>query len=69
MLLNILSIINVVLTCFWFTSTSFAETNLRECADQSWFKVQEVPMFRFDRCKMFSHTDGGERTPGSKPLF
>jgi hypothetical protein len=22
-------------------------TNLRECEDQSWFKVQMVPVFRF----------------------
>jgi hypothetical protein len=24
-----------------------AGTNLRECEDQSWFKVQAVPVFRF----------------------
>jgi hypothetical protein len=29
-------------------------TNLRECEDQSWFKVQAVPVFPFDSCKMFS---------------
>jgi hypothetical protein len=23
-------------------------TDLRECEDQSWFKVQAVPVFRFD---------------------
>jgi hypothetical protein len=29
----------------------FGGTNLRECEDQSWFKVQAVPVFRFDvRC-------------------
>jgi hypothetical protein len=27
-------------------------TNLRECEDQSWFKVQAVPVFRFDGCMM-----------------
>jgi hypothetical protein len=31
-------------------------TNLRECDDQSWFKVQAVPVFRSDLCKMFSRT-------------
>jgi hypothetical protein len=25
-----------------------------ECKDQSWFKVQAVPAFRFDWCKMFT---------------
>jgi hypothetical protein len=29
-------------------------TNLRECKDQRCFKVQAVPINRFDRCKMFS---------------
>jgi hypothetical protein len=28
--------------------------NLRECEDQSWFKVQVVPLFRFDWYKIFS---------------
>jgi hypothetical protein len=37
-------------------------TNLRECEDQSWFKVQAVPVFRFDWRKMSS------RTPGWRPL-
>jgi hypothetical protein len=27
-------------------------TNLREWEDQSWLKVQAVPVFRFDWCKM-----------------
>jgi hypothetical protein len=27
-----------------------------ECEDQSWFKVEAVPVFRFDWWKMFSHT-------------
>jgi hypothetical protein len=43
-------------------------TNPRECRDQSWFKVQAVPAFRFDCCKMSSHTLGVTRTPGSRPL-
>jgi hypothetical protein len=30
--------------------------NHREYEDQSWFKVQVVPVFRFDRCKMSSRT-------------
>jgi hypothetical protein len=30
--------------------------NLRECEDQSWFKIQAVPVFRFDLCKMYSYT-------------
>jgi hypothetical protein len=29
-------------------------TNLRECEDQSWDRVQAVPVFRFDRRKVFS---------------
>jgi hypothetical protein len=29
-------------------------TNLRECEDQSWFKVQAVPVFRFDWYNMFT---------------
>jgi hypothetical protein len=33
-------------------------TNLRECEDQSWLKVQAVPVFRFDYCKMSSRTPG-----------
>jgi hypothetical protein len=44
-------------------------TNLRECEDQSRFKVQAVPVFRFDRCKMSSRAlyitsraPGGMRT-------
>jgi hypothetical protein len=36
-------------------------TNLRECEDQSWFKVQAVPVFRFDWYKVFS------RAPGWRP--
>jgi hypothetical protein len=28
-------------------------TNLREWDDQSWVKVQAVPLFRFDWCKIF----------------
>jgi hypothetical protein len=39
-----------------------------EGEDQSWFKVQAVPVFRFDRYKMFSRTasttPAGTRTPG-----
>jgi hypothetical protein len=31
-------------------------TNLRECEDQSWFKVQAFPVFRSDWCKTFSRT-------------
>jgi hypothetical protein len=31
-------------------------TNLRECQDQSWFKVQAVPVLRFDLCEKFSST-------------
>jgi hypothetical protein len=38
-------------------------TNVRECEDQSWFKVQAVPVFRFDWCKMFS------RSPGRRSLI
>jgi hypothetical protein len=30
-----------------------SETNLHECEDQSWFKVQAIPVFCFDWCKMF----------------
>jgi hypothetical protein len=30
--------------------------NLRVCEDQRFFKVQADPVFRFDLCKMFSHT-------------
>jgi hypothetical protein len=33
-------------------------TNLRECEDQSRFKVQGVPVFRFDRCEVFPRTHG-----------
>jgi hypothetical protein len=29
-------------------------TNLRECEDQGWFKVEAVPVFRFDGCQTFS---------------
>jgi hypothetical protein len=29
-----------------------AGTNLRQCEDQSWFKIQEVPVVRLDSCKM-----------------
>jgi hypothetical protein len=54
----------------------YSGTNLRECEDQSWFKVQAVPVFRFDWYKMFSHTPlrclrelGGTRTPGWRPLI
>jgi hypothetical protein len=43
-------------------------TNLRECEDQSWFKVQAVPVFRFDWCKIFSLTPRGSYTPGWRPL-
>jgi hypothetical protein len=32
--------------------------NLRECEDQSWLKLQAVPVFRFECCKMFSRTPG-----------
>jgi hypothetical protein len=35
------------------------ETNLRECEDQNWLKVQAVPVFRFELCKMISRTPGG----------
>jgi hypothetical protein len=28
-------------------------TNLRECEDQSWFKVQAVPAFRFEYLRCF----------------
>jgi hypothetical protein len=31
-------------------------TNLRECEDQSWFKFQAVPVFRFDCYEMLSRT-------------
>jgi hypothetical protein len=34
-------------------------TDLSDCEDQSWFKVLAVHVFRFDWCKMFSHTPGG----------
>jgi hypothetical protein len=61
--LNILSIINMVATCQWVDWVSFwhACTSIRgwiivECKDQSWFKVQAVPVFRFGWCKMFSST-------------
>jgi hypothetical protein len=37
-------------------------TNLRECEDQSWFKVQTVPVFHFDPCKVFSSTPGETST-------
>jgi hypothetical protein len=43
-------------------------TNLRECEDQSWFNVQAVPVFRFDWCKVSSHTPQVTRTPGWRPL-
>jgi hypothetical protein len=33
-------------------------TNLRECEDRSWFKVQALPVFRFDWYNMFSCTPG-----------
>jgi hypothetical protein len=36
--------------------------NLRECEDQSLFKVQAVPVFRFDLFKKFSRTPGGRVT-------
>jgi hypothetical protein len=29
---------------------------LCECQSQIWFKIQAVPVFRFDLCKMFSST-------------
>jgi hypothetical protein len=38
------------------------------CEDQSRFKVQAVPMFRFDWRKILSLTLGGTRTPGWRPL-
>jgi hypothetical protein len=28
-------------------------TNFRECEDRNWFKVQAVPVIRFDGCKLF----------------
>jgi hypothetical protein len=31
-------------------------TNLRECEDQSWFKVQVVPVFRFFACPRLNTT-------------
>jgi hypothetical protein len=31
-------------------------TNLRECEDQSWFKLQAVPVFPFDWYKMVLRT-------------
>jgi hypothetical protein len=30
------------------TAALNSATNLRECKDQSWFKVRGVPVFRFD---------------------
>jgi hypothetical protein len=33
-------------------------TNLRECEDQSCFKFQAVPVFRFDKCTLFWRTPG-----------
>jgi hypothetical protein len=30
--------------------------NLRECEEQNWFKVQAVPVFRFELCKIFLRT-------------
>jgi hypothetical protein len=39
-----------------------SETNLRECEDQSWFKVQAVPVFSFDWYKTFSFTPGGNKS-------
>jgi hypothetical protein len=44
-------------------------TNLRECKDQSWFKVPAVPVFRFNLCKMFPRNPGGTRVPGSSQSF
>jgi hypothetical protein len=41
----------------------------RECEDQSWIKVQAVPVFRSEWCKMFSHTAGVTRTPSSRLLI
>jgi hypothetical protein len=38
-------------------------TDFRECEDQNGFKVQAVPEFRFDWCKVFA-CPGGTRTPG-----
>jgi hypothetical protein len=31
----------------------FGRTNLRECEDQTWFKVQAVPVFRFVNVRCF----------------
>jgi hypothetical protein len=31
-------------------------TNLHECEDHSWLKVQAVPVFEFDCCNMSSRT-------------
>jgi hypothetical protein len=28
-------------------------TTLHECEDQSWFKVQSAPVYRFDSCTLF----------------
>jgi hypothetical protein len=63
MWLNIVSIINVVggllmrwLSLFLACQHLNSGTNLRECEDQSWFKVQAVPVFRSDWCKMPSVT-------------
>jgi hypothetical protein len=44
------------------------ETNLRECEDQSWFKVQAFPVFRFYWCKMFLCAPVCARTVGWRPL-
>jgi hypothetical protein len=41
-----------------------SRTNLRECEDQSWFKVRVLPMFRFDLCKTISYAPSGTNTPG-----
>jgi hypothetical protein len=43
-------------------------TNLPECEDHSWFKVQAVPVFRFNCCKMFSRAPRSALTPGCRPL-
>jgi hypothetical protein len=40
--------LSLYLACQHLNSAS----NLRECEDQSWFKVQAVPVFRFDSCKI-----------------
>jgi hypothetical protein len=54
-----LLIINAVLACNERTelvSGLLAPPNPRECEDHSWIKVQAVPVFRFDSCKMSART-------------